>query len=240
MRTPLLAALSVGTLLFCSQANAAATFERLIAITQDRDNRPAAKSDPIMEEQIAKWMTDLENGNLAEHWKRLLLEAMQQEGQFSEQQERHHHLAVGLMKSLVFEVAAKNKHLDLVVQLLKTGPIGFISPLIRPEFHLAKSAGPAAMKCFFEAYQDCRLDETKRWLAHRVKASFGLLQGEVWNETDTDDNAVSKIRIWFDAHVSKLRCAEVYGPVSASKFYFDQGMQPGEWLVGMFFLKDAE
>ena len=193
-----------------------------------------------MEKQIADWVTDLDNGDLAEHWKRLLLEAKQQEKQSSEQMKRHHLSAVGLMKSLVFEVAAKNKRLDLVVQLLKSGPIGFIRPLIRPEFHLARSAGPTAMKCFFEAYEDCNLDETKRWLAHRVKASFGLLYGEVWVETDADDSAVSKISVWFDANASRLRCTEVYAPVSARKLYFDQGIQSGERLIGMFFLKDAK
>lgn len=240
MSTRFFIVLTACVLVLCVQAKATATFERLIEIERDHDNRPAAKSDPVMEEQTAKWVADLEHGDLAEHWKRLLMEVQQHDTQSSEQLRKQHPSAFGLMRSLVFELAAKTKRLDLVVQLLKTEPVGFIRPLIRPEFHLVRSAGPTAMKCFFEAYEDCRTDETKQWLAHRVKASFGLLYREVWLETDTDDQAISKIRSWFNAHASRLRCAEVYGPVSAQKFYFDQGIQYGERLIGMFFLKNAE
>jgi hypothetical protein len=53
MRPLLFVALSVCVLVQCIHASASATFERLFEITQDHDNRPASKSDPIMEKQIA-------------------------------------------------------------------------------------------------------------------------------------------------------------------------------------------
>ena len=124
----------------------------------------------------------------------------------------------------------------MVVETLSSGPIGFVKPLVRPEFYLVKSAGPAALACFFRAYETAQDAETRRSLAVSLKMSFGMLIGDVWAQEDEDDLAVAKIKVWFESHVSKLRRVEVYAPVGSRQRFFDQGMKDQEKLVGLFFV----